>query len=83
MNWESYLSKIEDYKLINIGYINGQGCDEDVKENPQTIEIYKISGNREENKKLVEKLPYLKYIPEFGDKWDFINNYWKKNYRKF
>ena len=83
MNWESYLSKIENYKLVSLGYINGQGCDFQVKENPQVIEIFKISNTDIDQKKLVKKLPYLKYIPKFEDKWDFIKNYWKMNWRTF
>ena len=44
MNWESYLSKVENYKLVDYGYIYGQGCDFEVKDNPQVIEIYKIDN---------------------------------------
>jgi hypothetical protein len=80
MNWESYLSKIENYKLVNYGYIHGQGCDFEVKDNPQVIEIYKITDSGE---KLESKLPYLKYIHTFDDKWDFIEKYWRQNYKTF
>ena len=44
-NWESDLYKIVDFKIIHLGNIYGQGCDFDVKENPQVIEIYKIPDN--------------------------------------
>ena len=83
MNWESYLSKIENYKLVLLGYIHGQGCDFRVKENPQVIKIYKILNKGNNQKKLIKKLPYLKYIPKFDEKWDFIENYWTKNYSSF
>jgi hypothetical protein len=81
MNWESYLSKIENFKLISLGYVYGQGCDFQIKENPQVIEIYKIINADKDEKVLIKKLPYKQYIPKFGDKWNFIENYWTKNYR--
>lgn len=34
-------------------------------------------------KKLMKKLPYKKHIKEFGDKWDFIEQYWAENYKAF
>ena len=55
MNWESYLSKIENYKLVLLGYIHGQGCDFRVKENPQVIKIYKILNKGNNQKKLIKK----------------------------
>ena len=83
MNWVSDFFKIQDFKLIQLGHIYGQGCDFEVKNNPQVIEVYKVQDNDEEKGKLIGKLPYLKFIPEFGDKWDFIEKYWNKNYMKF
>jgi hypothetical protein len=83
MNWESYLSSIENFKLVPAGYIYGQGCDFDVKNNPQTIEIYKITNPAAETKILLKKLSYIKCIPTFGDKWNFIENYWRKNWQTF
>ncbi|MCU0421437.1 MAG: hypothetical protein MUC81_01405 [Bacteroidia bacterium] len=77
MNWESHLSKIENYKLIDYGYIYAQGCDS------QVIEIYKVNNSDTADKKLIKKLPYKKHIKEFGDKWDFIEKYWTKNYNTF
>ena len=35
MNWESHLSKIENCKLVDYGYIYGQGCDFEIEKNPQ------------------------------------------------
>jgi len=83
LDWVSDLFKIQDFKIIQLGHIYGQGCDFEVKENPQIIEIYKVQDNDEEKGKLIKKLPYLKFIPNFGDKWDFIEKYWNKNYAKF
>ena len=82
MNWESDLFQIIDFKIVHLANIYGQGCDADIKENPQIITIYKIQ-NDEETKKLIEQLPYLEYIPKFDDKWDFIEKYWNKNFEKF
>lgn len=83
MNWVSDLFMIVDFKAVQLGHIYGQGCDFKVNENPQIIEIYKVIANNERNKKLLEKLPYLKFIPDFGDKWKFIEKYWNENYKKF
>lgn len=83
MNWESYLSKIENNILVNYGYIYGQGCDSRLEESPQMIEIYKVSEADSTKKKLIQRFPYLKYIPNFEGKWSFIENYWKQNYRVF
>ena len=82
MNWVSDLFFISNFKTIHIGQIYGKGCDADIKEEPQIIEIYKIIDNTEYKEKLIAKLPYQKNIPEFGDKWDFIKKYWEKNYLK-
>jgi hypothetical protein len=82
MNWESDLFQIIDFQIIHLANIYGQGCDADLKENPQIIQIFKIQ-NDEATKKLMEQLPYLDYIPKFDDKWEFIEKYWNKNYEKF
>ncbi|SHL07782.1 hypothetical protein [Flavobacterium chilense] len=81
LNWESHLSKIENFKLINYGYILGHGCDFEVEKNPQSISVYKIISPKA--MKLIQKLPYLKNIPKNEDKWSFIERYWQKNYRTF
>lgn len=83
MNWESYLSKIENYKLVNYGYIYGQGCDFEIKDNPQVIEIYTIGDSDKDKKKLIQSLPYLKHIPKFDNKWEFIEKYWTQNFKTF
>ncbi|MBA0883120.1 hypothetical protein [Flavobacterium undicola] len=83
MDWVSDLFYIDNFKTIQVGHIYGQGCDFEVKENPQVIAIYKVLANSEENKMLIKKLPYIKNIPKFGDKWNFIEKYWNNNYEKF
>jgi hypothetical protein len=83
LNWESHLSKIENYELVNYGYIIGHGCDFEVKKNVQSIDIYKIIDSKKYEKKLIKSLPYLKHIPKNDDKWDFIEKYWKKNIKVF
>lgn len=83
MNWESHLSKIENNELINYGYIYGQGCDFQIKDNPQLIEIYKIIDPQKDERKLIKSLPYLKYINKHVNKLDFIEKYWKQNYKTF
>jgi hypothetical protein len=83
MDWVSDLFFIDNFKTIQVGHIYGQGCDYEVKDNPQTIEIFKVIDNDESKKIKVEKLPYLKHIPDFGDKWTFIEKYWNKNYKKY
>lgn len=82
-NWVSDLFSIENFKAVQFGHIEGKGCDGDTIRWPQAIFIYRIIGDDEAKEKLVAKLPYLKNIPTFGDKWDFIKKYWNKNYQKF
>lgn len=83
MNWISDLFYIDNFKIIQIGHIYGQGCDFEAKENYQVIDIYKVLINNEENKKLIKTLPYIKNIPKFDDKWNFIEKYWNNHYKKF
>jgi hypothetical protein len=83
MNWVSDLFKIENFKIFQLGHIYGQGCDYEVKLNPQVVEIFKVKAIDEEKGQLVEKLPYIECITEFCDKWEFIKKYWNTNYKKF
>ena len=82
MNWVSDIFYVTNFKTIHTGQIYGKGCDSDIKKEPQIIEIYKIIDNTDDKEKLIAKLHYLKNIPEFGGKRDFIKKYWKKNYLK-
>ncbi len=83
LNWESHLSKIEAYDLVEYGYMNAKGCDFEVEKNPQVIEIYKINHSGKSAKKLIARLAYLKYIPKNSDKTAFYENYWKKHFKTF
>jgi hypothetical protein len=83
MNWESYLGKVENYEFVRYGYMHGYGCEFNIKENPQLIEIYKVEDSRKAEGILFQSLPYLKHIPNHGDKWDFIEKYWKGNFKLF
>jgi len=83
MNWVSDLFTISNLKITHLGHIYGQGCDANTIEEPQVIDIFRIPDNDRDRKILIEKLPYLENIPKFGDKWDFIDKYWNKNYTKF
>ena len=83
MNWISDLFIINNFKTILLGHMFGQGCDNEIKTNPQVIEIYKVKNNNEQSKILFEKLPYQKYIPNFEDKLLFIKKYWNENAKIF
>lgn len=80
MNWESYLSKIENDTLVHYGYIKGTGCKSNTS---QTLEIYKITDPVNENKILIKTFPYQDFIPKHGDKLDFIKTYWAEHYKLF
>lgn len=82
-NWVSDLFRIEASRAIKIGHMYGKGCDFNILENPQFIGIYKIDPNNSQSEELVEKLPYLSFIPTNKDKSSFLENYWNKNYHKF
>jgi hypothetical protein len=83
LNWVSYLSEIKDYKQIDIGYMYGQGCDEDLKNYPQKIEIYQVVNSDSFELKLKKTINYQKHIPKNEDKWEFIETYWNRNYHAF
>lgn len=83
LDWVSDLFKIQDFKIVQLAHIEGNGCDFNVKISPQVIKIFKVTNNDVQNRILIEELSYLKNIPEFEDKWNFIQKYWNKNYIKF
>lgn len=83
MNWVSDLFTIQDHRLVHLGHIYGKGCDFEVEADPQVISIYKVQGNTEEMRMLVEKLPYRDHISESRSKWEFIERYWSLNLAKF
>jgi hypothetical protein len=75
INWGSELFKIENFKVIKIGEIEGIGCEEE-KENG--IFIYKTKGDS--RKRILSEKREPGY---YADKWDYIENYWNKNFKKF
>jgi hypothetical protein len=80
LNWKSQLSRIEQFKLITIGYINCQGCDDNTAN--QKVDIFKVKSETCE-KTLIKSLPYLTTIPKSDLKWGFIQTYWDKNWKQF
>jgi hypothetical protein len=82
-NWISDLFTITNFKAIQVGHIDAQGCDFEKELYPQVIRVYKVTNNSEQNGRLISKLPYVKTLKEFEDKWEFLNKYWEKNYAKF
>jgi hypothetical protein len=77
MNWVSDLFTIANFKIVQLGHIYGDGCEE------QIIDVYKTIDNDEQKRKLIAKLSYSKYITDFADKWHFLEKYWNTNYQKF
>ena len=83
MNWMSDLFKIVNFKIVQIGHIDAKGCDSEKELYPQVIQIFKVTNNNVETGQLIEKLPYIKTLENFNDKWKFIKKYWNKNFKKF
>lgn len=74
-NWGSELFYIENFKAIAIGEIEGIGCEDEERNG---IFIYRLNGEeRKEIKAITRKPGYYK------DKWEFIDKYWRSNYKKF
>ena len=83
LNWVSDLFKLKNYQIVQIGEINGLGCDYNIRKRPKKIEIYKISEKGSAQWKLVAKLAYNRCIPDNGKKFDFISAYWNRNWKAF
>lgn len=83
MNWESDLFYIKDSKIIPIGHIDGFGCDDDVINYSQSIKVYRTNRKEKMDLHLLETLPYKENVAHFDNKWNFIEAYWNKNYKKF
>lgn len=74
-NWESDLFYIKNFECFKVGNISGKGCE---GEKRNGIIISKIKNN----KKI--EIEFIKREADYyKDKWEFIDNYWKINYRKF
>jgi hypothetical protein len=74
-NWESHLSKIDNWKEVRIGHISTKSCGD--KEDG--IYIYKLNGDREI---LLAAMP-IDTLNMKSDKWNFIKQYWESNHTKF
>jgi hypothetical protein len=75
LDWDSDLFYIENYQAIRIGNISGIGCSDE----KQGAYIYKVSGKK---KVLLQKYS-IEEPEDYGNsKWDFIREYWSKNYSK-
>lgn len=77
MNWNSDLFKINNFRAIAIGHIEGLGCDGD-----KEVGVF-ISKVKEEKLLPIKSYP-IGVIKKYKSyKWGFIQNYWNNNYRKF
>ena len=77
-NWESHLSKIENWMEDRSGklYFNNCGDEED------GIFIYKVVPKGEDQ--LIDSIPISKFRKEGkNDEWTYIKKYWIKNYKLF
>ncbi len=74
-NWESKLFRIQDFKAIEMGKIDGIFCDSDTIKG---IFIYKTS---EEKMTKIHSEKMRK--EEFIDRDAYVKDYWKNNYKKF
>ena len=78
MNWESHLSKIEDFEEINIGMIQAHDCDD----KNDGISFYKIITYDKVIK--IDQRPDPNFeIEGKNNKSDYIEKYWLKNYKKY
>jgi hypothetical protein len=83
MNWGSDLFKIVDYKIIQVGHIDAQGCDFEKEKYPQIIRVFKVINNDKKMKNLITELSYVKTLKKFDNKWEFIEKYWNQNLKNF
>ena len=74
MCWESYISKIDNYKLINIGHIIGHN--NDTINLDRTFKIYKTENN---NEVFYKKIKYN----QKENPWNFFEKYITQNYNIF
>lgn len=75
INWDSDLFYIKNFKCYRIGNISGRGCKDEERNG--------IIINKVKNEQEIE-LEYIKRkAGYYDDKWDFIENYWLKNHKKF
>lgn len=77
LNWGSDLFYIKDFESVRLGNISGIGCERETKNG---IYVYKVSPEKD-SFILIES--YTREAGYYGDKWDFIEKYWAKNYTDF
>jgi hypothetical protein len=77
-NWMSDLYYIKNYEIFPIGHIKGLGCER----NEDTVGIY-IYKTKDSSETLIKTYPIDTITKLDGYKWEFIEKYWKENYRKF
>jgi hypothetical protein len=73
--WTSDLFTIVDFKVVHLGKIFGNGCEE-----PRNIKIYRIGRGQED---IAATLSYRLATDHKNGKWGFIEDYWTTNYRVF
>lgn len=74
-NWGSELFIIENFEVVQLGYIEGIGCEDEERNG---IFVFNNIGTKK-----IEVHSELRAPGFYGDKWEFIENYWKKNYKAF
>ncbi|UTA66871.1 hypothetical protein [Emticicia sp. 21SJ11W-3] len=74
MNWVSHISKIENFEETNIGSIEVNACGN----KDEKINIYKLNNS---NKVRIDSNPIT--VLEKQNKFDFIREYWRRNYALF
>jgi len=74
-NWASELFYIKNYEAVAIGKIDGIGCEDEARKG---IFIYRLNGEKQQLIKEITTEPGIAV-----DKWDFIADYWPKNYNEF
>ena len=78
LNWDSDLFYIKDDQTIRIGNISGRQCgDTGLKDG---IYIFKTLADV---KTQIDHLPINTIKRYKGLKWEFIDQYWRKNYKRF
>ena len=79
----SDLFKIVNYKIIQVGHIDVQGCDFEKEKYPQIIQVFKVINNDKKTENLITKLSYVKTLNKFDNKWEFLEKYWNQNLKYF
>lgn len=67
----SYLSKLENFKFIDIAFIEENGCDNDTINYPQNFKVYKVLNYSKETLKLLQTFSY--------NDFEGIEEYWLNN----